>query len=239
MTQCFIIVGNEQKGPYTLVQLQDLHIGQETLVWSAGLDKWTPAWEVEELKPLFKLSSASTVPPPIPPQTEQTTQEKTTQAETEKPTKAVTIVEAKKQSRWGSIVFVAIAIILGILAITNPSREDHNEAIQKAVKEVIDDQQTNNDDDIFSQGMSIISGFITKHVTAAIVDKMLDVDNYGLFSIGSIRLDGKSHTVSYGVLGHVYTFDKSDIQKALKKNGIPSEDSIGDSNDNTEDLQSL
>uniref|UniRef100_A0AB33J7J5 GYF domain-containing protein n=1 Tax=Prevotella sp. GTC17259 TaxID=3236795 RepID=A0AB33J7J5_9BACT len=239
MTQYFIIVDNQQQGPYTLAQLQDMHIGQETLVWSAELTQWTPAWQVEELKPLFNLSSATAVPPPIPAQAIPTPEDEPSHPEATGQSQPAHQAASKQRSHWRGFVFLGIAIILGILAITNPSREDHNAAIQQAVKEVLNTQQYDSDEDIFSQGMEIISGLITRHMTSAIVDQMLEVDNYGIFSIGTIHLNGKSHTISYGILGHVYTFDKTDVKQALEKHGLTPEDASEDGSEASPDQQAL
>lgn len=49
----------KQKGPYTLEQLKTQKITPETLVWKEGLEDWTEAKNLEELKPLL------IAPPPI------------------------------------------------------------------------------------------------------------------------------------------------------------------------------
>lgn len=49
----YIHEGTVQKGPYDLYELKGLAIRRDTPVWYEGLDKWTTAGEVEELKSLF------------------------------------------------------------------------------------------------------------------------------------------------------------------------------------------
>ena len=58
----YYLYGNDQKGPVSIEQLKSIGIESNTLVWKEGLDRWTPAGKVEELKILFKIPS----PPPIP-----------------------------------------------------------------------------------------------------------------------------------------------------------------------------
>ena len=41
----FIIINNQQTGPYTLEELFDRHITSDTLVWTEGMTNWTPAWQ--------------------------------------------------------------------------------------------------------------------------------------------------------------------------------------------------
>ena len=51
----------------------------------------------------------------------------------------------------------------------------------------------------------------------AVVGQFMRVDNYVVFSVGRIRYGGETKTVSFGILGHVFTFDADDIGKAMKK----------------------
>ena len=65
----FIYRDNKQQGPYTPEQLAGMGITSETLVWSEGMEQWTPAWQVTELKDVLAGKvQARPVPPPVPPQ---------------------------------------------------------------------------------------------------------------------------------------------------------------------------
>ncbi|MBP5707355.1 MAG: DUF4339 domain-containing protein [Spirochaetales bacterium] len=61
----YIGLNGEQAGPFntqTLFQMRiDGKINAKTLVWKAGMDKWTPAGLVEELKDMFQTSKTETV----------------------------------------------------------------------------------------------------------------------------------------------------------------------------------
>lgn len=54
--------GNENDGPFNLEELKSRNITKSTPVWSAGMDDWKTAGEVDELKSIL-----ATVPPPIKP----------------------------------------------------------------------------------------------------------------------------------------------------------------------------
>ena len=54
---------NQQNGPLGIDQLGTVNIKPDTLVWTEGLDTWTPAREVEELKSL--MSKKPPAPPPF------------------------------------------------------------------------------------------------------------------------------------------------------------------------------
>jgi hypothetical protein len=48
--QYFLLVGTERRGPLSVAQLQDNGARPESLVWHAGLENWTPAIHIKELK---------------------------------------------------------------------------------------------------------------------------------------------------------------------------------------------
>lgn len=49
----WIYVDSRQEGPYTLEELLDKQINENTKVWFEGLPKWYPAGSLEQLRPLF------------------------------------------------------------------------------------------------------------------------------------------------------------------------------------------
>lgn len=61
----YVIIDNEQLGPFSLEELKSKKINRNSLVWREGFEDWIPAIMVEELKMLV-----DSVPPPIPKQKE-------------------------------------------------------------------------------------------------------------------------------------------------------------------------
>jgi hypothetical protein len=61
MEKYYIVTDNEQKGPYSIEELQELNISLSTLVWNEGMENWVEAKNVPELRNIIKIS-----PPPIP-----------------------------------------------------------------------------------------------------------------------------------------------------------------------------
>ena len=61
----YVAVNNQQAGPFPMDELQQKaqtgQLTRETLVWTQGMAKWTPAGEVAELAALF-----AHLPPPLP-----------------------------------------------------------------------------------------------------------------------------------------------------------------------------
>ncbi len=53
MTKIWIYINGAQEGPYTLEELVDKPVDENTKVWFEGLDKWYPAGTLEQMRPLF------------------------------------------------------------------------------------------------------------------------------------------------------------------------------------------
>jgi len=60
MKKYFYSNGNEKHGPLSLDKLKQENIAKDTLIWFEGLDEWTPASELDDMKPILELN-----PPPI------------------------------------------------------------------------------------------------------------------------------------------------------------------------------
>lgn len=60
MKSFYYAKGEEQVGPFTLNELKEEGVTQNTLVWHEGLDDWKEARHIKELQELFELS-----PPPL------------------------------------------------------------------------------------------------------------------------------------------------------------------------------
>lgn len=63
----FIYADNRQQGPFSVSELMERGLSSETLVWAEGMEQWTPAWQVRELKDAMEgKAQPGTVPPPLP-----------------------------------------------------------------------------------------------------------------------------------------------------------------------------
>lgn len=61
MKQYFIFIKNKKEGPYSTSELQKLNITSNTLIWTKGMDEWTKASDLNELKSVLE-----NIPPPLP-----------------------------------------------------------------------------------------------------------------------------------------------------------------------------
>ena len=300
----FILINNQQQGPYTLDELRIRNITSATLVWREGMTDWTPAWKVAELVSLFHADAADnaqTTPPPAPSvgatgattaayAAEQGTSATQGASAAQGPSAAQGASAAQggtssqqagssyaQQAAQGhsntnqlyadaqqdetvdhgngheereehkshtlrngciGLILVLAAMVVGLVA-TCPTEQAHREAITKEMNRFIKESTDNQGD-----AWGIIGNIISQKIVGVVVDNLIEVDNYGVCSVGSITFKGKTHRVSFGILGHVFTFDADDIQRALENGGDASDifhsplNNPGDNDRNSDDSSS-
>lgn len=210
----FVILNNQQEGPYTIAQLAEMGISSETLVWKEGMKDWQPAWTVSELRYILnentkteeyqKNSSNSmkqeTTIPPTPPSTPHRE-------------------EKKPQNHYLLKIFGGLVLLLLIImALTNPNKESHENAIRTEVSKAVEKATTSNDNDIFSQGFGMMARMLAGNFIDSALDNLFEYHNYLIFSKGTVTIQDKEHTVSYGIFGKVITMNSDDMVKALEGN---------------------
>lgn len=234
----FIIVNDAQQGPYTIDELRQRHITEETLVWCEGMTDWQPVWQVDDLKPLFAGGTASgqPTPPPVPHTTSQAGNTDAT-ATTGAPNGSDAIDNPALNGRNGSgaagkpandaanrpkskkklyIVLGVVALALFILALTNPSPAEHRRAIDDKIGDASFDIDDNHTTPLASSIMSIFSSFgkgVAIQMLKDVVDSDLTYHNYIFFSTTTVHvamLHEDVHT-STGFLGHVNAIDLTSI----------------------------
>ena len=214
----FIIKDRSQQGPYTREQLAEAGLTSGTLVWREGMEHWTPAWQMEELKDILAgRSAARTAPPPPPPHDEEAAAPDDDRKETgTEPTGN----HGDKRRRRAAVRLAVAAAVFFALLITCPSEEKHQEAVGREISAALTDGMGR--PDTGSTVIDALGGMFGSAITAQIVNVMigqtLTVDDYFIFSVGRLHYDGKDKTVSLGVLGHVFTFDSDDIRDAVDGN---------------------
>lgn len=212
----FIIKDKKQRGPYTLEQLAEMGITSDTPVWHEGLGPWKPAWQVEELKDLLAGKAAQQpTPPPVPPQEWADDSTETQPGEEENADGK----DGKRRRRRAVKWLAAAAVVFFILLITCPGEERHRQTV---VDEIVEAAQRevpwqSGDDTPLGSFSGTIGNLIVSRFADAVVGQFMSVDNYVIFSVGTIRYGGETKTISFGILGHVFTFDADDIGKAVDK----------------------
>lgn len=233
----FIYADNIQQGPFSVEELVARGLSSETLVWAEGMEQWTPAWQVKELKDAIECKAKpGPVPPPLPHEASAEPEDCSPQAADGHGDAAGAggdpaagssgagnsaayaeeiIYEPRRRHIGGRMAGIVIAVVIAFaLTVTCPSREQHCEAVAGEISAAISQ----------SSGASgfwgMFSNIFASGVVNMAVSQFLDVDNYYLFSIGTINIEGKSRAVSFGMLNHVFTFDNDYIQQAINEEGI-------------------
>lgn len=237
----FIIKNNIQQGPFSVGELRLHDITSDTLVWAEGMAQWVPAWNVEELKPLFygdRPKTGTPAPPPVPAgpasglQAEIPTADAMRQPDNQEVPKTGTTGRSHKKRPWLIIILASFLVFMGV---TNPSENQHRAAVKEnAAQGVV--KSFAKDNDILSQGMSAIGYMIAVPLIDNILDYMLEYHNYLLFSTTSITTKKGDTVISYGFLGNVFTADAESVARAIRSTiNNPNKDKNSFDNDDHPD----
>ena len=106
---------------------------------------------------------------------------------------------------------IGLAIFVGLIVFlfsSCPDKKDHTEALSDSVTQIIGEQVPGLDVSLLNS----IPGM--DGVMSLIGDNFVDVDNYFLFSLGKMDLGGKEQVVSFGICGHVFTFNDKIVKES-------------------------
>ena len=222
----FIIDRNgQQAGPFCFDQLVQKGISPETLVWKQGMADWTPAWKVEELKAVLEAVEANQSNQKV--QSNQKAQQQDYQkAQQEAYQQGFQQGAAmnsnfqqqpKKKSHFAiKMVIGLIIFILAIFAITNPSADAHKEKARTEASKAVEKAVGSTDNNFFSQALRSVAKMMAGSMMDEAMNQLFEYHNYIVCSTGSVEFNGKQHTVSFGILGNVYTMNADDMVKALE-----------------------
>lgn len=110
----------------------------------------------------------------------------------------------KRRSRGPIIAVGIIVALLVAMFISCPNEDDHRREVQIVGEKTVKLLAEKQDNAIVSGLATLFGGNIIKMM----VSELLDVDNYGIVSIGRLNnttKDGGSSIISVGILGHVFT----------------------------------
>ena len=240
----FIIDHNgQQAGPFSFDQLVQKAITPETLVWKQGMADWTPAWKVEELKAVLEAVEANQSNQNAQKQEgvqqgfqQQGASQQQAQQEAYQKAQQEAYQEAyqqgfqqgatmnsnfqqqpKKKSHFAMKMVIGLIIfILAIFAITNPSADAHKEKVRTEASKAVEKAVGSTDNNFFSQALRSVAKMMAGSMMDEAMNQLFEYHNYIVCSTGSVEFNGKQHTVSFGILGNVYTMNADDMVKALE-----------------------
>lgn len=236
----FIIDRNgQQAGPFSFDQLVQKGISPETLVWKQGMADWAPAWKVEDLKAVLEAVEANQsnqnaqkqegVQQGFPQganqqQAQQQDYQKVQQEAYQQGFQQGAAMNSnfqqqpkKKTSHFAiKMVIGLIIFILAIFAVTNPSADAHKEKVRTEASKAVEKAVGSTDNNFFSQALRSVAKMMAGSMMDEAMNQLFEYHNYIVCSTGSVEFNGKPHTVSFGILGNVYTMNADDMVKALE-----------------------
>lgn len=236
----FIIDRNgQQAGPFSFDQLVQKGISPETLVWKQGMADWAPAWKVEDLRAVLEAIEANQSNQNAQKQegVQQGFQQGANQQQAQQEAYKKAQQEAyqqgfqqgaamnsnfqqqpkKKTSHFAiKMVIGLIIFILAIFAVTNPSADAHKEKVRTEASKAVEKAVGSTDNNFFSQALRSVAKMMAGSMMDEAMNQLFEYHNYIVCSTGSVEFNGKPHTVSFGILGNVYTMNADDMVKALE-----------------------
>ncbi len=233
----FIIDRNgQQAGPFSFDQLVQKGISPETLVWKQGMADWTPAWKVENLRAVLEAIEANQsnqndqkqegVQQDFQHETYQQDYQKAQQEAYQQGFQQGAAMHSnfqqqpkknKKKSHFAMKMVIGLIIfILAIFAITNPSADAHKEKVRTEASKAVEKAVGSTDNNFFSQALRSVAKMMAGSMMDEAINQLFEYHNYIVCSTGSVEFNGKPHTVSFGILGNVYTMNADDMVKALE-----------------------
>lgn len=214
----FIIDRNgQQAGPFSFDQLVQKGISPETLVWKQGMADWTPAWKVEELRAVLEAIRANQQ------QAQQQDYQKVQQEAYQQGFQQGAAMNSnfqqpkKKTSHFAMKMVIGLIIfILAIFAVTNPSADAHKEKVRTEASKAVEKAVGSTDNNFFSQALRSVAKMMAGSMMDEAMNQLFEYHNNIVCSTGSVEFNGKQHTVSFGILGSVYTMNADDMVKALE-----------------------
>lgn len=253
----FIIDNNgQQAGPFSQDQLVQKAISPETLVWKQGMADWTPAWKVEELKTILEAVEANKTNATNQQENQEPQQQTSEQAQQQAYQQAqqqayqqgfqqgaamnVNFQQQPKQRKSHmamKLIIGLIVFIIAVFAVSNPGADAHKEKVRTEVGKAIEKATSTSDNNFFSQALRSVAKMMAGSVMDEAMNQLFEYHNYIVCSKGTVEFNGKQHTVSFGILGTVYTMNADDMVKALEgADNLQLEEMNSSSSDDTSSI---
>lgn len=253
----FIIDNNgQQAGPFSQDQLVQKAISPETLVWKQGMADWTPAWKVEELRTVLEAVEANKPNSTNQQENQEPQQQTSEQAQQQAYQQAQQQAyqqgfqqgaamnanfqqqpKKRKSHMTMKLIIGLIVFIIAVFAVSNPGADAHKEKVRTEVGKAIEKATSTSDNNFFSQALRSVAKMMAGSVMDEAMNQLFEYHNYFVCSKGTVEFNGKQHTVSFGILGTVYTMNADDMVKALEgADNLEVEEMDSSSSDDTSSI---
>ena len=253
----FIIDNNgQQAGPFSQDQLVQKAISPETLVWKQGMADWTPAWKVEELRTVLEAVEANKPNGTNQQESQEPQQQTSEQAQQQAYQQAQQEAyqqgfqqgatmnanfqqqpKKRKSHMAMKLIIGLIVFIIAVFAVSNPGADAHKEKVRTEVGKAIEKATSTSDNNFFTQALRSVAKMMAGSVMDEAMNQLFEYHNYIVCSKGTVEFNGKQHTVSFGILGTVYTMNADDMVKALEgADNLQLEEMNSSSSDDTSSI---
>lgn len=253
----FIIDNNgQQAGPFSQDQLVQKAISPETLVWKQGMADWTPAWKVEELRIVLEAVEANKPNSTNQQENQEPQQQTSEQAQQQAYQQAQQQAyqqgfqqgaamnanfqqqpKKRKSHMAMKLIIGLIVFIIAVFAVSNPGADAHKEKVRTEVGKAIEKATSTSDNNFFTQALRSVAKMMAGSVMDEAMNQLFEYHNYIVCSKGTVEFNGKQHTVSFGILGTVYTMNADDMVKALEgADNLQLEEMNSSSSDDTSSI---
>lgn len=107
------------------------------------------------------------------------------------------------------IALIIIGVLVGAMVLTCPDEEKHVEKVSKEIVQSASDAVKDADMGIISGIINSAVGSIGEDIASIYVKGNLKVDDYVLFSLGKMNIEGEEQVVSVGLFNHVFSTGKA------------------------------
>ena len=111
-----------------------------------------------------------------------------------------------KRPNWG-ITLLLIVVLISIF--TNPSVEDHKQAVKTVINQFAQESLSEDDN---MQNLGVLLG---SSLAQNLIENSITRDNYLVFSITKATWKGETKSIGYGVFGNVFLSEK--IKESLDR----------------------
>ena len=108
---------------------------------------------------------------------------------------------------------ILFVLLIGFLYLTCPNDSAHADALSEALSEYFSEHLGGIELD--EELGDLKDNPAMQNVINALAPKLIDVDDYLLVSIGREKLSGNNNIVSFGIGGHVFTFNDEVVKRAV------------------------
>lgn len=244
----FVLVNGQQQGPYSESELYSHAVPPDALVWTAGMDQWMPACQVEALRTMFPHAGFDASVPPYQQSADAqsgnfvhgmgsqygasygqygayddqdgTSDGQYSASDSQFRESGSRPSAAGRHHRHGGCgtLLGMTGLVIVAMFVGLVITCPTPNKHREAVTEEVN-RIVERAADSNSDAWGMLGNMIASRLVGVVIDHALHVDNYMVCSVGRIHYKGKDKTVSFGILNHVFTFDADDIERAMKQGG--------------------